>query len=1197
MTMKIKELFKFPIERNIEPVVKVNDEDIEKVQQEIEEYVVTPALEKHYDQIFEKILDSKEQPTQNIGVWLSGFFGSGKSLFAKMLSYTLEGKKIGSRTASEIFLTKLENSMTKANLSTINSSLKIKSILFEIKSQEDQMNPDSITEILYRQFNKAFGFSEQVWIAELEKELTEANKYEEFKNEIKKETGLEWNEFRIKTLRLKPILYKVLKKIYPGVYENDEKIKESISGFEKLSLTPEIFSEKIKEYVNTKMSSKEKLFFIIDEMSQYVGDNSDKLLELQSIIENLGSKCKGRVWVIVTAQEKIDDVIEGVKRKKVEFAKISDRFSIRLTLTSENIDQVVKERILKKKDVAIDELKDRFSKKAGKLNNDINFRDWARAQLMPKLDEQSFVETYPFLPYQLKIIPEIFNNIRSKGAGYTKLSGRERSMLGAVHSVFNDPKLSFKDRKVGELVTFDMIYDEIAVELDGDTKRTIAETINLDEDTGEFINRVTKCLFLIQHLGERIPRNLTNIAMFLYDDIDCDYTKLKEKVQNALNKLIQEQYIIKDHSGYKFLSPYEKKIEEEIKSVNIKPGDKQRSIRNILSELFDVGKVLYKGTLFKVNLRLDGDPKSQDGAEIELKVCSSINQDLDDFDIDKAVRESFDNSQTIFWLASSVSGLNDKIIKFESLNIVLARKNQEYRNGNLSEEERTLILEKEKEQNNLKQDIIQDVKKSLVNGSIIYEGKEKKLDGRTEIKVIFNDQIEKIIPVIYHSFTLADVKAVEGDILDIFEKKLTGLAPVYKSLNLVDDSNNVNINAPIAADVLTTIKNKSNFGQSTLGKDILDHFSKRPYGWNPIVLRIVLATLFRNGTIIAQHQQRVYQDFTELGAKDLFRTINSFKSTKFEEAGEGDLTPEQRTICRNIVYEIFDERVGDTIDSLSKVIKAKTSDLKSKVERVQGIISSYSLPYDNKFAVVKRTVTRIDDQIIPTKIIQIFLEHAKELKETVPILLRIDNFGTDAQLKEFRRVKQFVDDVLVRFNPDKYDEISEKLKSESLIGDWNQIRREYERLFSEYKKEYDAALKERAHSFKELKKEIESQYMFKSLEKDEKEEILATIERKTAAEVLSENTITFNVAGESLEQIKENISSISSFKEQAIRKAIAAMQSKKEKAEASKLVYLNVGNLVSGMKIENEKELDKVVDKIKVAIEKELKQGKKVILG
>ncbi|NQV08407.1 BREX system P-loop protein BrxC, partial [Candidatus Woesearchaeota archaeon] len=430
--MKVKELFKFPIERKIESVVKVNDEDAEKVRQEMEEYVVTNALEIHYDNILEKILDSKEQPTRDIGVWLSGFFGSGKSLFMKNLSYILEGKKIGSKTASEIFLTKLENSMTKANLSTINGSMKIRPILFEIKSQEDQMNPDSIVEILYRQFNKSFGFSEQVWIAELEKELIDANKYEEFKNEIKKETNMEWIDFRTKTLRLKPVLYKTLKNIYPGVYDTDEKIKESIASFEKISLTPEKFAEKIKEFVDKNLSAKEKLIFFIDEMGMFVGDNSEKLLELQSIVENVGVKSNGKIWIVVTAQEKLDEVIEGVKRKKVEFAKISDRFNMRITLTSENIDMVVKERILKKKDSAIKELTDKYHKIAGKINNDINFRDWARAKLIPKLDDKSFVETYPFLPYQLKVIPEIFNNIRSKGAGYTKLSGRERSMLGAV---------------------------------------------------------------------------------------------------------------------------------------------------------------------------------------------------------------------------------------------------------------------------------------------------------------------------------------------------------------------------------------------------------------------------------------------------------------------------------------------------------------------------------------------------------------------------------------------------------------------------------------------------------------------------------------------------------------------------------------------------------------------------------------------
>ena len=171
------------------------------------------------------------------------------------------------------------------------------------------------------------------------------------------------------------------------------------------------------------------------------------------------------------------------------------------------------------------------------------------------------------------------------------------------------------------------------------------------------------------------------------------------------------------------------------------------------------------------------------------------------------------------------------------------------------------------------------------------------------------------------------------------------------------------------------------------------------------------------------------------------------------------------------------------------------------------------------------------------------------------------------------------------------------MASESLIDDWNQIKGEYEELFSEFKSEYDDAIKQRAESFKALKSEIESQDLFKELEKSEKEEIISRIDNKTYSELLPEDTSTFNVKGESLEQIKENINSIGSFKEQAIKKIVMTMQSKKEKEEAAKIVYLNLGSLVSGTKVENDKDLSKALDKIKSAVEKELKQGKKVMLG
>lgn len=1191
----ITEMLKFPIERSIQSIVKVSEEDYEIIKQELEEYIVTEKLEKEFNRIFELLLNAKNITTQDIGIWISGFFGSGKSLFLKILAYILSNKKIGNKTALEIFLPKLENSMTKANLSTITSSIKIIDVLFEIKSQENQMNPDSITEILYRQFNKKFGYSEIVWIAELEKELEKDNKYEEFKNLIKKETGKEWEELRNQVLRLKPTLYKTLPKIYPELYENEEKVKETLEGFEKINLTPEKFAQKVKEYIDANFEKDQILLFFIDEVGMFVLDNSKKLQELQIIVEQLGEKCKGKTWVAVTAQEKLDEVIDRVRLKKLEFAKISDRFHTKIVLTSENIDQVVKERLLKKNEKGAEELKKIFKNKEGKLKNDINLKDWARSETITPIDEKNFIESYPFLPYQINITPDIFNGIRNKGGGFSKLSGRERSMLGAIHKIFNDENINFKDKKIGSLVTLDMIYDQAATELSGDTIRNINQTAKLaeKEEDGEFIKKVAKTVFLMGHIGY-VPRTTTNIAMMIYPHIDIEFKELKETTEKALNKLTEAQYVIKDHTGWKFLSAEEKKIEEEIQSTNIKPYEKQQSTRSILTPIFDIAKIPYKGIPFDVKLVLDGEQRNQKGG-VELRIISSINLQLEEKTIEQIESESIDNAETIFWVADEIPGLNDKIDKFEKIRQVLEKKKQQ--NEVLSEEDRAILREKENQKNSLQEEITHEIKKSFYEGTIINESITKKLDGRKEdIKGITTEEVEKIIPKVFHKFQMGSEKATEADILSIFEKNLSNTTQVYKNLGLINNNNQINPNANIAQEILKTIKDKTNFGQSTLGKDLEDYFSRKPYGWPKIILRIVLATIFRNGTIIAVYQQKVHQDYTETAAKDLFKSSPNFRNTKFEEAGQGDLTPEQRQKCRELIDKIYDERIPDSPNKIKETIIAKMIETETKLEKIQGIITSYGMT-TVEFSELKQAITKIKNQTIPQKIIQAFLEKEEELKKYTSKLLKIYDFSTEQHLKEYPRIKTFTEQILPRTNPEQHKEIQQKLQSEEFIDSWPEIRTTFERLFKEYKKEYDQAIVERTKAFEKILKELKENPIIKQLTKEHKKRILEPLENKKTTEKLPENTTTFTINTETLQQIKENIQSTTSFKQQTVQQALKILQEEQKKKEAEKIEYINLIDITSGQQINNEKELNVILEKIKTKIQKSLKKGKRIILG
>lgn len=129
--MKIQNMFQKDINRDINGVVKVSQSDQHSLEQELSEYIITKELRRHFDTFFENYTKAIDYPTDKIGVWISGFFGSGKSHFLKMLSYLLSNKEVAGKHAFDYFADKFDDPMTFAN---VQKSVRIptESILFNI---------------------------------------------------------------------------------------------------------------------------------------------------------------------------------------------------------------------------------------------------------------------------------------------------------------------------------------------------------------------------------------------------------------------------------------------------------------------------------------------------------------------------------------------------------------------------------------------------------------------------------------------------------------------------------------------------------------------------------------------------------------------------------------------------------------------------------------------------------------------------------------------------------------------------------------------------------------------------------------------------------------------------------------------------------------------------------------------------------
>ena len=109
-------------------------------------------------------------------------------------------------------------------------------------------------------------------------------------------------------------------------------------------LSIEKFVSLVKEYCEKK-GPNHHVIFLVDEIGQYIADDTQLMLNLQTIVEDLGTACRGKAWVIVTSQEDIDSI---TKTKGNDFSKIQGRFDTRLSLSASNVDEVIRKRILEK---------------------------------------------------------------------------------------------------------------------------------------------------------------------------------------------------------------------------------------------------------------------------------------------------------------------------------------------------------------------------------------------------------------------------------------------------------------------------------------------------------------------------------------------------------------------------------------------------------------------------------------------------------------------------------------------------------------------------------------------------------------------------------------------------------------------------------------------------------------------------------
>ena len=922
--MQIKDLFIKDINRPINGVVKADQLESNTVFTELDEYVITKELATHFEEFFDAYMPSVRDPKKKaesgkIGVWVSGFFGSGKSHFIKILSYLLQNIKATNgeidRSAIEFFkdknldgflLGEIDTAVTKEN--TV--------ILFNIDSRANtDEGVDAILKVFLKVFNEQMGFSgDHPHIAHLERELDQRGVFQQFKEEFNTLTSSNWLEERDAYDFYRDDMAEALGKVTNQSTESARQWVEQLENNFTLDIAN--FCKWVKEYLDADLNR--RVLFFVDEVGQFIGNNTQMMLKLQTITENLGTICEGRAWVVVTSQEDIDSVIGHMAGSKGhDFSKIQGRFE-RLSLSSSNTSEVIEKRLLSKLEQARPILQTLYDQKGDILRNQLAFDSTTTAELANYKDATSFIHSYPFVPYHYNLVQKIFEAIRKAGATGLHLSRGERSLLDAFQSAAKQVRYE----EVGVLIPLYYFYPAIESFLDTSVKKDIDQAAE-KESISDFALNILKTLFLIRYV-DVIKSTMDNLVTLCVSKVDEDRLTLRRDIEQALNALEANLLIARQGDEYIFLTNEEKEIENEIRETEIELSDETKKLSDLI---FD--DVLRRDNIYRYPENKQDFPISRfcngmprDGSQendLVVKIISPIDPNYSEYDSTVCANQSQDG------LSSGGAGaiiikLADNNKVFDEIRTFIKTDKFLRRNTGNRPEQQQLLHQKGSENQDRNRRVKLAIEDLLKDAEFYALGSQQNPKGGA-ISTILQELYKYVIENTFSKLKL--VKPFPGDIRREIQNTL--VADDIGQIGLDLQGQEVNPHAILEVEKFISLGDDA--GRPITAEDIVKRFSKRPFGWNDEEIVLIISRLALANKICFQSRQ---QDVSLKNAYDNLMQVRKraeLRVRRIKQQSEANLKR-----AAKLFKDVFQKNAPESEKELFNVAQSNFANIKSKLD-------------------------------------------------------------------------------------------------------------------------------------------------------------------------------------------------------------------------------------------------------------------------
>jgi hypothetical protein len=831
--MQLRTIFKDKIDRPIEGVIKADDEVGLKT--EVKEYILTDEIERRFDDFLEAYTDYQNAN----GVWISGWFGCGKSHMLKMISLLLPNRAIDGIDVHEAFRGKCTDAMLAGRIDKA-VAIPSESILFNIDQKADvisKQDVDALLAVFVKVFDEHCGYyGKQGYIANFERQLDQDGLLSKFRDAFEKHAGMPWTTGRERVLRVGSNIDKAFQEV---TGENVEGVIGKSKDDYKLSI--EDFAEQVKRYIDSK-GKDFRLNFFVDEAGQYIADNTKLMTNLQTIAESLATKCRGRSWVIVTAQEDMANVIgEMTKEQSNDFSKIQARFKTRMKLTSTNVAEVIQKRLLAKTPEGEETLRPIYEREVNNFRTLFEFTDGQKYRNFR--DEEHFFNCYPFIPYQFELFQLAIRGLSTHNAFEGKHSSvGERSMLG----VFQEVAVQIADDDIGKLATFDLMYKGIASALKSHLLSVRAAEKHLDNPLAV---RLLKALLLVKYVKE-FKASIHNLTVLMIDRFDADLAKLQKDVEEALNVLENQIYIQRNGDYYEFLTDEEKDVEQEIKNTEIDSSEIAEELNRILFEkVLKTRKLRYEPNKrdFSFTRKLDDRLYGRE-YELTIHFVSPFHEHCEN--PDQVKMAYMGNDEVTVVLPADARLIRD---------LTLMKQTAKYVGQNFtttSKENIKRILSAKTAANQQREQQLTDHVKRLVGKAMMFVAGSEIESTREDPGMRIHDGFEALVEHTYKNLPmLRGVNFTESQIEECLNESNDGL--FGNDAALMSEPEN---------EMLSVVSRQTAKGIRPTVKMLIEDFETKPFGWPLPAIQCILAKLIARGKVEARGDGELLEDQALLAA-------------------------------------------------------------------------------------------------------------------------------------------------------------------------------------------------------------------------------------------------------------------------------------------------------------------------------------------